>query len=1189
MVVFRLLRFLFVGVISSTILCNVSGNSSCWNFAFLKSATQSSVKLNAIASRAVDGNRDSNFQHGSCTHTKQESEPWWKVDLAVEYTIHTVVVTNRNYKAQRLQGAVIRVGNSDVIANNEQCGETITADEISSNEMIEVECCLEGRFVSVQLESTNHGVLTLCEVEVLGEATSLYECEDSEANLACATGTIHVLSANYGRTRSDVCHNLGTSNMGYYANTDCIGASSHSTVSEECDGTASCSVSVKNTIFGDPCGGIVKYLNVSYTCLSDRSNCPDACKTASTTVESTTNEATTQEISTTTVEIITTKFPSSGATTEETLSPTLGRSPTRVSTSEEHTTNQGTASPKTTMDISTKEHTTLSQLTQLCTKRIGKHIISINSESSLMAVGRAGFRSNSSRPLLTCSDGIWSPGFPRYTNIDECAEDKNVCSPRSTNQECIDNIGSYRCVCKQGFVSLESKLCAPLFLIEKECRSDAFSTYKTCPAGPDTLTNIHWESLPANCNSDWVNCPDGYTGKMIRFCDERGEWWEPYTTECKSEEILDMIDQVPDLSISSSTAGLLTNITLSMDTAYAGNLLLAKYTISDVLENDPLSSAGSEDDKMTYLQSIVNLVSALLDADTEPSWIQIHETRGVHLGAIALFDTLNRFGETVHRYVRQANIDVKLPSKNIGFEAKQVKSNGDDLDFPSKVKFARHKRSQESVWYKVDERGSKVVIPRENVIENSDGLTVIVFTYKNPANILPPGVQKGTDRQWVRTITATKKVERVNSPVISVSIYKSEDGKYVRKLQEPLTFTLYHKEAGYNAKCISMIYGNPTAIWNYENCQKVNHNATSYFTECQCDHVGSVAIITTMGKMPTPFVVYALRRIILVANGLAAFLTSFTFVMLCLRRITTDHYFVCTSLTLSLTLYFFVVVTALNMDRGTMSCRVTAMLHHYTLISSCAWVFNFCLQHFLKLRFGLHKRIHARVFYVGFGWIIPLMLVLSFALKWPRSYDLTQSCRVPYEIGLFVCNVAPAAIITLLCWILTMYIYCKFDYLVFTYGSGPWYILWDEFFRIVLLLPSFSVALVSGLQDISGNLFFGYTFAVASFFVGSVCYLGYFATNKVVLRSIRARFYGTDNDDPDEISFSSYSSDEDDGCVVSFTVTRERQKSETAIPGQSIPPSIELHDISMPGSSGHVVRDMEDELGENVDASDIRS
>ncbi|XP_070546318.1 uncharacterized protein [Ptychodera flava] len=242
----------------------------------------------------------------------------------------------------------------------------------------------------------------------------------------------------------------------------------------------------------------------------------------------------------------------------------------------------------------------------------------------------------------------------------------------------------------------------------------------------------------------------------------------------------------------------------------------------------------------------------------------------------------------------------------------------------------------------------------------ADKSTVIVFAYKNPANILPPGVKQGTNRQWVRTITATKKVERVNSPVISVSIYKSEETKHGKKLQEPLTFMLYHKEDGYNAKCISMIYGNPAAVWNYGNCVKVDHNATSDFTECQCDSEGSVAIITTMGKIPTPFPEYALSSIIVIANSLAAFLTAFTYVMLCLRRITTDHYFVCASLTLSLSIYFVTVVVAMNMDRDTENCAASAIAYHYALASSIAWVFNFCLQHFLKLRFCQHKNIYAR-------------------------------------------------------------------------------------------------------------------------------------------------------------------------------------------------------------------------------------
>ncbi|XP_070581598.1 uncharacterized protein [Ptychodera flava] len=508
-----------------------------------------------------------------------------------------------------------------------------------------------------------------------------------------------------------------------------------------------------------------------------------------------------------------------------------------------------------TQTLSTAEISTTKQsptTSKSCKKRIGNHIISIASKSSLITVGRDGLWSNASNHVVTCNDGIWSAGFPHYSNVNECDADKNICSPRTSNQECLDEIGNYRCVCQKGFVFLENNLCVPLFLFGKQCDVNALQTSKRCPAERDPVTNTYWESTAANCSSDWVNCTNGHIGKMLRFCDARGEWWDPYTTECISEDIMNMTEQVTDFSIASNTARLLTDINLSIDTAYAGDVLLAGYLIYDIIHSDPLSQPGHDADKMVYLQSIVNLVSRLLDADTEASWSQIHETRGVHLGAIALFDKLDRFGETVQRYVGLLNTDIRINSKNIGFEANQVHFPTHDIEFPSKVNSARKKRSHESVWYEIDERGSTVLVPKKNtVLQNVDRCTVIVFAYKNPANILPPGVKQGTSRQWVRTITATKKVERVNSPVISVNIYNSDERKHGKKLQEPLTFMLYHKEAGYNAKCISMIYGNPEAIWNYINCVKVGNNAASDFTECRCDRVGSVAVITTMGEMPT--------------------------------------------------------------------------------------------------------------------------------------------------------------------------------------------------------------------------------------------------------------------------------------------------------------------------------------------------
>lgn len=47
------------------------------------------------ANKTVDGNRDDNYFHGSCTHTLHEVQPWIVVDLEGEYEIVGVEIVNR--------------------------------------------------------------------------------------------------------------------------------------------------------------------------------------------------------------------------------------------------------------------------------------------------------------------------------------------------------------------------------------------------------------------------------------------------------------------------------------------------------------------------------------------------------------------------------------------------------------------------------------------------------------------------------------------------------------------------------------------------------------------------------------------------------------------------------------------------------------------------------------------------------------------------------------------------------------------------------------------------------------------------------------------------------------------------------------------------------------------------------------
>jgi hypothetical protein len=67
------------------------------NLALNKNATQSSTfDEKSLPNQALDGNKDPDFYHFSCTHTGSSDIPtWWAVDLGKEAKVGRVRITNR--------------------------------------------------------------------------------------------------------------------------------------------------------------------------------------------------------------------------------------------------------------------------------------------------------------------------------------------------------------------------------------------------------------------------------------------------------------------------------------------------------------------------------------------------------------------------------------------------------------------------------------------------------------------------------------------------------------------------------------------------------------------------------------------------------------------------------------------------------------------------------------------------------------------------------------------------------------------------------------------------------------------------------------------------------------------------------------------------------------------------------------
>ncbi|XP_017316995.1 fucolectin isoform X1 [Ictalurus punctatus] len=131
-------------------------------------ATQSSVYDNYYpAYFAIDGNRDSNAYHHSCTNTNFDYNPWWRVDLLAVYEISSVIVTNRgDCCSERINGAEIHIGNSLVNNgnNNPRC---VAISSIPAGASANYTCKMRGRYVNIVIPNVSQ-YLTLCEVEVSG-------------------------------------------------------------------------------------------------------------------------------------------------------------------------------------------------------------------------------------------------------------------------------------------------------------------------------------------------------------------------------------------------------------------------------------------------------------------------------------------------------------------------------------------------------------------------------------------------------------------------------------------------------------------------------------------------------------------------------------------------------------------------------------------------------------------------------------------------------------------------------------------------------------------------------------------------------------------------------------------------------------------------------------------------------------
>lgn len=137
------------------------------NLALQGKASQSSQWENGVAYYAIDGNQINVWSRASCSHTNNDFNAWWRLDLRKTHKVFSIKIFSRIILPERLIGAEIRIGDSLVNNgnNNPKCG-VIT--QLHGGQIVDFKCNgMDGRYVNVFVPGRKE-YLTLCEVEVYG-------------------------------------------------------------------------------------------------------------------------------------------------------------------------------------------------------------------------------------------------------------------------------------------------------------------------------------------------------------------------------------------------------------------------------------------------------------------------------------------------------------------------------------------------------------------------------------------------------------------------------------------------------------------------------------------------------------------------------------------------------------------------------------------------------------------------------------------------------------------------------------------------------------------------------------------------------------------------------------------------------------------------------------------------------------
>ncbi|XP_067238711.1 adhesion G protein-coupled receptor E5 [Chanodichthys erythropterus] len=268
------------------------------------------------------------------------------------------------------------------------------------------------------------------------------------------------------------------------------------------------------------------------------------------------------------------------------------------------------------------------------------------------------------------------------------------------------------------------------------------------------------------------------------------------------------------------------------------------------------------------------------------------------------------------------------------------------------------------------------------------GNTYLGFT--TAALLSYKGLEESLNGYFNHLETQKKQTFKINSKVVTATVSNTETDK----LQKPVNFTFSHLEKTKEAHCVFWDPKLEGGAWSKEGCTRVKSSDVQ--TVCSCTHLSSFAVLMALYDIGDVYELTLITWVGLPLSLVCLLICIITFYLV--RSIQSTRNTIHLHLCISLFIAYFVFLVGIARTENEVGCAVVAGVLHYFFLASFCWMCLEGVQLFRMVVLVFNTTLRP-IYMIAAGYGVPAVIVAISATVNPSGYGTQGYCWLNIQDG----------------------------------------------------------------------------------------------------------------------------------------------------------------------------------------------